>query len=176
MKPDQLQTFMESYSVSELVIHREADIRNREISQVEVRFDDTSEGGKIACDVAFKLLEQGVDTHRFLARIGPPPQCEIQWTEGGQALGADEKSACITRMINAIDGRVAKVHKEQSILHIQPVGHSFMLMGRTRFDVLSEGSDGQLQIRLHHPEGTSEAGLNANDLLDGLYSGLITRA
>ena len=78
-------------------------------------------------------------------------------------------------LIRAIAGRVDKVYKEQSILNIQPVGKTFLLMGQTRFDVLSDDGEGQLVIRLHRPEGSSEAGLNANDLLDGLYTGLITR-
>lgn len=68
---------------------------------------------------------------------------------------------------------MAKIHKEQSILHIQPVGKTFLLMDKTRFDVLADDGEGQLSIRIYREGEVSEAGLAANDLLDGLYSGII---
>ena len=99
----------------------------------------------------------------------------MDWTPEGKQLGDAARQALVAGLIRAISDRVAKVYQEQSILNIQPVGKTFLLMGKTRFDVLADDGEGQLSIRLHRPEGASEAGLNANDLLDGLYTGLITR-
>ena len=168
------QAFLESYAIDELCLSQDADIRDREVSRVEVAFgrgaDDASE-----YRVVFKLLDQAADSHRFIRRVGPPPECVLELTPAGQQLGEAECQARLASLIGAITERVAKVHKEQSILNIQPVGKTFLLMGKTRFEVLQDDGEGQLRIRLHRPEGTSEAGLNANDLLDGLYSGLITR-
>ena len=168
--------FFQQYGIDELLIGRDADIRDREISHVDVCFGRDSDDAGTGYRVVFKLLDAASDAHRFLRRIGPPPECALEWTADGRQLGAAAQQARVAGVITAIEGRVAKVYKEQSILNIQPVGKSFLLMGNTRFDVLAEDGEGQLRIRLHRPEGTSEAGLNANDLLDGLYTGLITRA
>ena len=59
---------------------------------------------------------------------------------------------------------------------IKPVGKSFLLYGKTRFDVLSDNGKGQLAIRIQREDGSSEAGMAANDPLDGLYAGVITRS
>ncbi|MEJ8569765.1 hypothetical protein [Elongatibacter sediminis] len=170
-----IEKFLQTFRIEELCIARDADIRDREITRVEVAFG-TGEDDASGYRVEFKLLDQAADAHRYLRRIGPPPACETEWTDAGEGLGEEEQKAKVAALVKAIEGRVDKVHKEQSILHIQPVGKSFLLMGKTRFDVLSDDGKGQLTIRLHREEGVSEAGLNANDLLDGLYTGLITRA
>ena len=107
-------------------------------------------------------------------------------TAQGLTPGTDAFSTCVERqqlqqqmdqLIAAISSRVAKIHKEQSILHIQPVGKTFLLMDKTRFDVLTDDGEGQLSIRIYRDGGINdlgnEAGLAANDLLDGLYSGII---
>lgn len=167
--------FLTRYHIEELLVGRDADIADREVSRVEVEFGREADEGARACRVVFKLLDQASDTHRYLRRVGPPPECAIEWVAQGLGLGAAEQRACIARLLKAIDSRVAKVYTEQSILNIRPVGKSFVLMGQTRFDVLSDDGEGQLRIRLYRPDGSSEAALGANDLLDGLYSGLITR-
>jgi len=167
--------FLQSYGIEELRLQRDGDIRHRDVSRVEVAFGSGEDGAQ-AYRVDFKLLDQASDAHHHLRRIGPAPDCTVEWTDAGAQLGPDEKAARLTQLLNAIRDRVDKVHKEQSILNIQPVGKSFLLMGKTRFEVLSEDGEGQLRIRLHREDEVSEAGLNANDLLDGLYTGLITRA
>lgn len=172
MKP---AAFLALYGIEELRVSPDADIRDREVSRVEVSFGGEPGGGTTAYQVVFKLLDQAADAWRYLRRVGPPPECALELTPEGQRLGAEEQAAQLGVLIRAIDGRVAKVHKEQSILNIQPLGKSFLLMGKTRFEVLADDGEGQLRICIHRPEGSSEAGLNANDLLDGLYSGLITR-
>lgn len=168
--------FLARYHVEELLVGRDADIADREVSRVDVQFGRGADEGARGYRVVFKLLAEAADTHRYLARIGPPPSCRIEWTAAGEALGAADQEARVTRLLAAIEGRVAKVQKEQSILNIRPVGKSFVLMGNTQFEVLADDGEGQLRIRLHRPEGSSEAALSANDLLDGLYSGLITLA
>jgi hypothetical protein len=168
--------FLERFAIDELLISQDVDIRDREVSRVEVRFGAAPGDDAPGYHVVFKLLDQAADAHRILRRIGPPPECLLELTPEGERLADEIQEACVAELLAAIAGRVAKVHKEQSILNLQPVGKSFLLMGKTRFDVLADDGEGQLRIRLHRPEGSSEAGLNANDLLDGLYSGLITRA
>jgi hypothetical protein len=42
--------------------------------------------------------------------------------------------------------------------------------------VLSDDGEGQLAIRILRADGGSTAALAANDLLDGLYAGIITQA
>jgi hypothetical protein len=167
--------FFTRYQINEVQLGSDKALGEREVSRVEVYFglgaDDAARGYR----VVFKLLEQGADTHRYLRRIGPPPECTVDLTPQGEQLGIDERETCVARLLSAITGRVAKVYAEQSILNIQPVGKTFLLMGKTRFEVLADDGEGQLRIRLHRPGESSEAGLNANDLLDGLYSGLITR-
>ena len=166
---------MESYSIDELKLSEDSDIRDREITRVDVSFDRGSDDDTKGYRVVFKLLDQAADTHRYIRRVGPPPECALELSAEGERLGDAERAARLQSLLGAIAGRVDKVHKEQSILNIQPLGKSFLLMGKTRFEVLADDGQGQLSIRIHRPEGSSEAGLNANDLLDGLYSGLITR-
>ncbi len=170
-----LAKFVEHYGIQELLIRRDGDIRDRDVSRLEVAFGSGEDGAK-PYRVDFKLLDQAADAHHYLRRVGPAPECAAEWTDAGAQLGPQQQSERLSALITAIRDRVDKVHKEQSILNIQPVGKAFLLMGKTRFEVLSEDGEGQLKIRLHREEGISEAGLNANDLLDGLYTGLITRA
>jgi len=168
--------FFSEHGIDDLRISRDRDIRDREISCVEVSFGQGSDDAGKGYRVVFKLLDAASDAYRFIRRIGPPPDCKVEWTPEGKQLGDAARQERVNGLISAIAGRVAKVYQEQSILNIQPVGKTFLLMGKTRFDVLADDGEGQLSIRLHRPEGASEAGLNANDLLDGLYTGLITRA
>lgn len=168
-------TLFEQYTIDELCISADVDIGDRAVTRVDVCFGRGPDNEVREYRVAFKVLDQASGTHRYLRRIGPPPQCRLELTAAGERLGEAEQTTCVARLLDAIAGRIAKVHKEQSILNIQPVGKSFLLMGKTRFEVLADDGAGQLSIRVHHPAGSSAAGLNANDLLDGLYSGLITR-
>ena len=156
------------YEVRSLRIARDADIRAAEASLVEISFA----GGY---RVSFKLLEgEAAQLYRFLEGVGAAPRCEPQLTPAGRQLGPDERAAWLRILLGAIADRVAKIHKEQSILNIQPVGKSFLLYGKTQFDVLSDDGEGQLAIRIQRADGSSEAALGANDLLDGLYAGIIT--
>ena len=172
MKP---VTVFERYAIHELCISADVDIDDRAVTRVDVCFGRGPGNEVRAYRVAFKLLDQASDTHRYLRRIGPAPECRLELTAAGERLGEPERTTCIAQLLDAIAGRIAKVHQEQSILNIQPLGKSFLLMGKTRFEVLADDGAGQLSIRLHYPAGSSEAGLSANGLLDGLYSGLITR-
>ncbi|MGH8033603.1 MAG: hypothetical protein ACREO9_00145 [Lysobacterales bacterium] len=167
--------FFTRFQIGEIRLSPDTDIRDREVSRVEVCFGQGADDAARGYRVVFKLLEQAADAHRYLRRIGPPPECALELTPQGEQLGDEEREARIASLLSAITGRVAKVHEEQSILNIQPVGKTFLLMGKTRFVVLADDGEGQLRIRLHRAGENSEAGLNANDLLDGLYSGLITK-
>jgi hypothetical protein len=171
-----LREFLETYDISAIRIAQDADIRDREASLVEITFRQDSEGGSSTCLVNFKILGEAARTHRFLLGISAPPNITLELTQLGLELGGQQVSRIVRGFINAIAARVAKVYKEQSILGIQPVGMTFILYDRTRFEVLSDNGKGQLTIRILKKDGSSEAGLAANDLLDGLYSGVITRA
>jgi hypothetical protein len=172
----QLGEFLETYDISAIRIAQDADIRDHEASLVEITFRQDSEGGSSGCRVNFKILGEAARTHRFLLGISAPPNTTLELTQQGLDLGGQQVSRIVRGFIDAIAARVAKVHKEQSILGIQPVGMTFVLHGRTRFEVLSDNGKGQLTIRILKKDGSNEAGLAANDLLDGLYSGVITRA
>jgi len=162
--------FFSRYEIRSLRIARDADIRAAEASLVEIFFT----GG---FRVSFKLLEgEAAQLYRYFEGIGAAPGCEPELTAAGRQLGADERGASLRILLAAITDRVAKIHREQSILNIQPVGKRFLLYGKTPFDVLADDGEGQLAIRILRADGGSEAALAANDLLDGLYAGIITQA
>lgn len=176
-----LREFFTAYDVRSLRISQAADIRDEEVSQVDIRFGQNA--GQAAQNkasqnygVTFKLLDQATDTHRYLLGIGAPPDFKLELTGPGRELGQDEMRGRIKAFIVAITPRVAKVHKEQSILGTQPLGKTFVLYNKTRFEVLADNGEGQLTIRIIRQDGSDEAILSANDLLDGLYSGAITQA
>ena len=161
--------FFSRYEIRSLRIARDADIRAAEASLVEIFFT----GG---FRVSFKLLEgEAAQLYRYFEGIGAAPGCEPELTAAGRQLGADERGASLRILLAAITDRVAKIHREQSILNIQPVGKRFLLYGKTEFDVLTDDGEGQLAIRILRADGGSEAALAANDLLDGLYAGIITQ-
>lgn len=160
--------FFSRYEIRSLRIARDADIRAAEASLVEIFFT----GG---FRVSFKLLEgEAAQLYRYFEGIGAAPGCEPELTATGRQLSADERGASLRILLAAITDRVAKIHREQSILNIQPVGKRFLLYGKTEFDVLADDGEGQLAIRILRADGGSEAALAANDLLDGLYAGIIT--
>jgi hypothetical protein len=162
--------FFARYEIRSLRVSRDADIRAAEASLVDIFFA----GG---FRVSFKLLEgEAAQVCRYLEGIGATPRCEPELTPAGRQLGPDERAAWLCVLLTAIGDRVAKIHKEQSILNIRPVGKRFLLYGKTQFDVLSDGGEGQLAIRILRADGSSDAALAANDLLDGLYAGIITQA
>ena len=182
-----LEHFFEQYRLDSLRITPDTDIGGKPVSLVDIHFIPAEGSGSDQYQVAFKLLDQAgkdgagddgaADSHLFLRAIGPPPECRLELTTAGQSLGGEQLQERIDRLISALSTRVAKIHKEQSILHIQPVGKTFLLMDKTRFDVLADDGEGQLSIRIYRDGGKNdlgnEAGLAANDLLDGLYSGII---
>ena len=173
-----LAHFFNQYRLDSLRITPDTDIGGKPVSLVDIRFVPAQGSGSDRYQVAFKLLAQAgddgaADSHLFLHAIGPPPDCSLALTPAGQSLSAEQLQERIDRLISAISTRVAKIHKEQSILHIQPVGKTFLLMDKTRFEVLADDGEGQLNIRVYREGDVTEAGLAANDLLDGLYSGII---
>lgn len=181
VKPDQstaalLQDFFQSHDVGSIRITQAADIRDAEVSQVDIRFGQASGGDSKCYEVAFKVLDQASDTHRYLQGIGSSPDFALALTGSGGELGRDEICSRVRAFIRAIESRVAKVHKEQSILGTQPLGKTFLLYNKTRFKVIADNGEGQLVIKIIRKDGSDEASLSANDLLDGLYSGAITEA
>lgn len=171
-----LREFFAAYEVRSLRISQAADIRDEEVSQVDIRFGPGAGKASQNYAVTFKVLDQATDTHRYLLGIGSPPDFKLELTGPGCELGQDEMRGRIRAFIEAIRPRVAKVHKEQSILGTQPLGKTFVLYNKTRFEVLADNGEGQLTIRIVRQDGSDEAILSANDLLDGLYSGAISEA
>lgn len=168
-----LDEFFCAHDIHSIQICADADIRDDEASLVDIKFAAGEESGSYR--VNFKLLGTASGTHRYLRRLGPGPQLHAELTVAGKKMGQDSMQKLFVEFIEAIRDRVAKVHREQSILSIQPVGKPFLLYGKTRFDVLSDNGKGQLAIRIQRENGSSEAAMAANDLLDGLYAGVITR-
>lgn len=171
-----LRELFTAYAVQSIGISQAADIRDEEVSQVEIRFRQHAGTSALNYSVTFKLLDQACDSHRYLLGIGSAPDFKLDLTAAGCELGQDEMRGRIRAFIEAIRPRVAKVHKEQSILGTQPLGKTFVLYNKTRFEVLADNGEGQLTIRIVRQDGSDEAILSANDLLDGLYSGAITPA
>ena len=171
-----LADFFQTYDILSIRISQAADIRDTEVSQVEILFGPHSGSSSSDYSVTFKLLDQACDSHRYLRGIGAAPEFRLDLTGPAGELGRDEICGRVRAFMDAIRARVAKVHKEQSILGTQPVGKTFVLYNKTRFEVLSDDGEGQLAIRIIRKDSCNEAGLSANDLLDGLYSGAITEA
>jgi hypothetical protein len=173
--PD-LPSFFDRYDIRDLSISEDSDIRDSEASRVAIRCNPDPGNSTSEYRVDFKLLADASSTHRFLRGVGPPPECEIRLTEAGAALDSGEVNAVVRKLLNAICNRVAKIHKEQSILNIQPVGRTFTLASGTRFDVLADDGAGRLTIHILREDGASEASLGADDLLNGLHTGIIRLA
>jgi len=171
-----LQDFFRSHDIRSIRISRAADIRDTEVSQVEISFGGGAESDSQTYEVTFKVLDRASDTHRYLGGIGPAPGFALELNDLGKELGRDEIGSRVSAFIRAIESRVAKVHKEQSILGTRPLGKTFLLYNKTRFEVLADNGEGQLVIKIIRKDGSDEASLSANDLLDGLYSGAITEA
>jgi hypothetical protein len=171
-----LTTFFTDFNIHSIRITQDADIRDDEVSLVDISFNHDSADDSQTYQVTFKILKQASGTHRYLQGIGPRPDFKLKLTQAGQSLGQEGLCALVRTFIAAISNRVAKVYKEQSILGTQPVGKTFVLYGKTSFKVLADNGEGQLTIRIIRNSGSTEAGLSANDLLDGLYSGVITQA
>jgi len=169
-----LKNLFQSHEVASIRVSPAADIRDSEVSQVDISFDQGSGDASRGCEVSFKVLDQASDTHRYLSTIGPPPGLVVKLTAAGMELGHEEMCDKIQAFVQAIESRVAKVHKEQSILGTRPLGKTFLLYNKTRFEVLADNGEGQLVIKIVRKDGSDEASLSANDLLDGLYSGAIT--
>ncbi len=169
-----LRGFFEDYRIQSIGISAGADIRNDLISQVEINFLGDADNQAAGYVVSFKLLDKASDTHRYLRGIGGPLSAiRVQPTQDSRGMGNNEIVGKVHDFIAAIKKRVEKIHKEQSILGIQPVGRIFILNHKTRFKVVAEDGEGQLSIELLDKEGGRTAKLGANDLLDGLYVGLI---
>jgi len=168
--------FFEDYRIRSIGISIGADIRNDVVSLVEINFFRDADNDAAGYVVSFKLLDKASDAHQYLRGIGGPlADIRVQLTEEAQGMGSNAIAGKVRDFIAAIKERVEKIHKEQSILGTQPVGKFFVLNNKTRFKVLADDGEGQLSIEIMDKEGGREARLGANDLLDGLYVGLITR-
>ncbi len=171
-----LQDFYTEFDIQSIRISQATDIRDAEVSQVDIGFGSDSGDSSQNYAATFKVLHEASDTHRYLSGIGAPPDFKVDLTAAGKELGPEEICNRIRTFMDAVRSRVAKVHKEQSIMGIRPLGKTFVLHNKTRFEVLDDDGEGQLRIRIVRKDGSDEAGLTANDLLDGLYSGAITEA
>ena len=169
-----LARFFEQYRLDSLTIAPDTDIRGKPVSLVDICFVPAQGSGAERYQVAFKLLahdgDNGAeDSHLFLHAIGSPPECVLELTPAGQSLSGEQLQHRLDQLLAAISTRVAKIHKEQSILHIQPVGKTFLLMDKTRFEVLADDGEGQLSIRVHRAGDsgtTGRRGIPARDAAD----------
>jgi hypothetical protein len=168
--------FFEDYRIRSIGISIGADIHNDVVSQVEINFFRDADNDAAGYVVSFKLLDKASDAHRYLRGIGGQlSDFRVQLTEETQGMGSNAIAGKVRDFIATIKERVEKIHKEQSILGTRPVGKIFVLNNKTRFKVLADDGEGQLSIEIMGKKGGREAKLAANDLLDGLYVGLIAR-
>lgn len=172
----ELADFLNRFDIRQVCITRDTDIRKDATSLISLRFNPEPGNPAAGYQVSFKLLDGCADIHRHVCGIGPPPECLLELTAKGRDLSSLELEELLGRLLETIGPRVAGIHKEQSILNTRPVGKAFVLASGTRFEVLSENSDGRLAIRILRGDGPSEAAMAANDLLDGLHTGIIRPA
>lgn len=171
-----VRSFFENFLIRSIGISIGTDIRNDVISQVEMNFLKEADDDAKDYVVSFKLLDKASDTHRYLRGIsGRHADFRVRLAQEAQGMGSKAIASKVQGFLDAIEERVAKIHKEQSILGIRPVGKVFVLNNKTRFKVLADNGKGQLSIEIMDKEGSRQAKLAANDLLDGLYVGLISR-
>lgn len=72
----------------------------------------------------------------------------------------------------SIEGRLKRIRHEEDVQGIEYLGNTFVLNGKTVFDVVADDG-GRLTIAMHRGEERREAMLLASSLLDGLYDGSI---
>src|SRR3972149_3612744 len=85
-----LREFFTAYAVQSIGISQAADIRDMEVSQVDIRFGQNAGQAARNYAVTFKMLDQATDTHRYLLGIGSPPGFKLALTGPGSELGQDE--------------------------------------------------------------------------------------
>ncbi|MES9926460.1 MAG: hypothetical protein ABW152_20490 [Candidatus Thiodiazotropha endolucinida] len=168
--------FFNEYGIRIINITKGEDIRKDEVSHVEIVFAaETDSDGKDTV-VSFKLTEQASDLHRYISTIDCSTNPILDLTASGEKLVAGAVRGRLWHFINTISPRVAKIHKEQSILATRPLGKTFILNNKTQFKVLKDDGEGHLTIGIIDGDVVREAKLSANDLLDGLYVGMIAPA
>ncbi len=169
-----LRCFFDDYLIRSIGISIGSDIRNDAVSQVDIHFFREVGNDATAYLVSFKLLDRASDAYRYLRSISSQnTNFQVQAAEAGQGLGSDALARKVRNFIAAIRERVEKIHKEQSILGTQPLGKTFILNNKARFKVVADDGEGQLTIEIMGQQGGREARLGMNDLLDGLYTGMI---
>ncbi|MCU7864189.1 MAG: hypothetical protein KZQ92_09465 [Candidatus Thiodiazotropha sp. (ex Lucinoma borealis)] len=173
---DLVSRFFEEYGIRTINITQGEDIRKDEVCHVEMIFaaDSDSDGKEYV--VSFKLTGDVIDLHHHISSIDCPANPVLVLTTEGEKLATEDVKELLRHFLNAIGPRVAKIHKEQSILATRPLGKTFILHNKTRFKVLTDDGEGHLTIGIIDGEIVREAKLSANDLLDGLYVGMIAPA
>ena len=83
-----------------------------------------------------------------------------------------ETEAAYAAFFNSIEGRLARIQHEERVQGITFLGNTFVLNGKTVFDVVGD-DDGRLTIEMHKGDQRQSAMLLASSLLDGLYDGSI---
>ncbi len=170
-----VRDFFAKYQIRSIAISTGADISNAAVSQVEISFYNESDHDASAYVVSFKLLGTASDSHCFLQSIGlRQSKLQVVVAQAGRDLGSNAMASKLRAFMTAIESRVAKIYREQSIMGIKPLGKTFVLNNKTRFKVIADNGEGQLSIELLDKDDEREASLAANDLLDGLYVGLIS--
>ncbi|MCU7930746.1 MAG: hypothetical protein KZQ90_08095 [Candidatus Thiodiazotropha sp. (ex Codakia rugifera)] len=173
---DLVSRFFKAYGINTINITRGEDIRKDEVCHVEMIFTADSDSDGKEYVVSFKLSGDTKDLHRHISAIDCPANPVLVLTTEGEKLAAVDIRERLRHFLNAIGPRVAKIHKEQSILSTRPLGKTFILHNKTHFKVLTDDGEGHLTIGIIDGESVREAKLSANDLLDGLYVGMIAPA
>ena len=118
--------------------------------------------------VQFKLQGELALLGESLSRIDADGTLTAMAGQGDSAA----QEPLLERFFKSIEGRLQRIRHEQEVQNIRYLGNTFVLHGRTVFDVVAD-EDGRLTLEMHRGSERQQAMLLASALLDGLYDGSI---
>lgn len=166
--------FFRRFEIRSMTIKKGLGITNNtEISDITLLFIKEQENQSLDYSVQFKLQKECADISQYIESINTEPEFYIGLTQQSGKISADLLNDKLQTFINIIRDRVKSAQKEQKVQNISYVGNTFILNNSTKFKVLSDEGEGQLNIEVLTLDLPLDAKLTASGLLDGLYLGFI---
>ena len=156
------ESYCRRYDIASIGFRREAGVTAaaEPVCHLDVRFGE-------GYSVQFKLQGRAAGIGETVRRLLGDGSIECARAVDPAALEAE-----LAALFREIDGRLQRIRHEQEVQRIRYLGNTFVLNGKTVFDVV-EDVDGRLTIAMHRDGGRQQAMLQASALLDGLYDGSI---
>lgn len=166
--------FFRRFEIRSMTIKKGLGITNStEISDITLMFIKEQENKSLDYSVQFKLQKECADICQFLESINTEPEFSIELSQQSEKINTKLLSDKLQAFIGIIGDRVKSAQKEQKVQNISYVGNTFTLNNSTKFKVLSDEGEGQLNIEVLTKDLPLNAKLTASGLLDGLYLGFI---